>query len=59
MKRIRLLEKAETKLDKLRRMLNQGEQSGICDYHYDTFIADLDNANPDYAPAAKPSYTPA
>ena len=42
---LRLLEKSELKLDALRRMLNEGEQSGPSDYNYDTFIADLDNAS--------------
>ena len=41
---LRLLEKSEIKLDALRRMLKEGEQSGISDYQYDTFLAELDDA---------------
>ena len=40
---LRLLENSESKLDALRRMLNEGEQSGLTDYSYDAFIAELDN----------------
>jgi len=40
---LRLLENTETKLETLRFMLNDGEQSGIADYDYDAFIAELDN----------------
>jgi len=40
---LRLLENTETKLETLRLMLNDGEQSGIADYDYDAFIAELDN----------------
>lgn len=40
---LRLLENTETKLETLRHMLNTGEQSGIADYDYDTFIAELDS----------------
>ncbi len=40
---LRLLENTETKLETLRHMLNQGEQSGIADYDYDEFIAELDS----------------
>lgn len=39
---LRLLENAETKLETLRRMLDEGEMSGDADYNYDTFIAELD-----------------
>lgn len=39
---LRLLENTETKLETLRHLLNEGEQSGIADYAYDTFIAELD-----------------
>ena len=42
---LRLLENSESKLDALRRMLNEGEQSGLIDYSYETFIAELDNGN--------------
>ena len=40
---LRLLENTETKLETLRHMLKEGEQSGIADYDYDKFIAELDN----------------
>ena len=40
---LRLLENTETKLETLRQMLNEGEQSVIADYDYDTFIAELDS----------------
>jgi antitoxin ParD1/3/4 len=40
---LRLLENTETKLETLRHMLNKGEQSGIADYDYDEFIAELDS----------------
>ena len=42
---LRLLESSESKLAALRRMLNEGEQSGVSDYQYDKFIADLDRAS--------------
>ncbi len=40
---LRLLENTETKLETLRHMLSEGEQSGIADYDYDEFIAELDS----------------
>ena len=40
---LRLLENTETKLETLRQLLKEGEQSGIADYDYDEFIAELDN----------------
>ncbi len=42
---LRLLENTETRLGTLRQMLNEGEQSGIADYSYDEFMAELDNEN--------------
>jgi antitoxin ParD1/3/4 len=42
---LRLLENSESKLDALRRMLNEGEQSGLTDYSYAAFIAELDNSS--------------
>lgn len=39
---LRLLEASESKLDALRRMLDEGEQSGIANYNYESFIAELD-----------------
>ncbi|MBL1277961.1 MAG: type II toxin-antitoxin system ParD family antitoxin [Ectothiorhodospiraceae bacterium] len=40
---LRLLENTETKLETLRHLLNEGEQSGIANYDYDEFIAELDS----------------
>ena len=42
---LRLLENTETRIETLRKMLSAGEQSGIADYDYDTFMAELDNEN--------------
>jgi len=42
---LRLLENTETRLDTLRQMLNEGEQSGVADYDYDTFMNELDGQN--------------
>ncbi len=39
---LRLLENTETKLQTLRKALDEGEQSGIADYSYDEFMAELD-----------------
>lgn len=39
---LRILEDTESKLNTLRRMLAEGEQSGLADYNYDAFIAELD-----------------
>ena len=39
---LRLLEDTESKLYALRQMLADGEESGIAEYTYDTFIAELD-----------------
>ena len=39
---LRLLEESENKLTALRRMLTEGEQSGMSDYSYESFIAELD-----------------
>lgn len=39
---LRLLEDTENKLQALRQMLVAGEQSGIADYTYTSFIAELD-----------------
>ena len=36
---LRLLENSESKLDVLRRMLIEAEQSGVSDYNYDKFVA--------------------
>ncbi len=40
---LRLLEENESKLERLRRLLEEGEQSGIADYSYESIIAELDN----------------
>ena len=42
---LRLLENTETKLETLRHMLAEGEQSGVADYNYDEFMAELDSEN--------------
>lgn len=41
---LRLLEQKESKLEQLRRLLDEGEQSGIAeDYSLESVIAELDN----------------
>lgn len=40
---LRLLESQETKLNTLRQLLSEGEESGVADYDIDSFIAELDN----------------
>ena len=40
---LRMLEKSETRLERLRRMLEEGEQSGFEEYSYDALIAELDD----------------
>ncbi|MBG13975.1 MAG: type II toxin-antitoxin system ParD family antitoxin [Alcanivorax sp.] len=39
---LRLLEDAETRLGTLRKMLQDGESSGVADYDYHSFIEELD-----------------
>jgi len=39
---LRVLEDNESKLEALRQMLNDGENSGATEYSYDSFIAELD-----------------
>lgn len=39
---LRLLEDSESKLQALRQMLIQGEESGIADYNYQDFLSELD-----------------
>ncbi len=39
---LRLLENTETRLQTVRKALEQGEQSGVADYNYDDFMAELD-----------------
>lgn len=40
---LRLLEETEGKLERLRRQLEAGEQSGIADYSYEGIIAELND----------------
>lgn len=42
---LRLLENQETKLQTLRQLLVEGEQSGDADYNLDSFIDELDSEN--------------
>ncbi len=39
---LRLLEEKESRLEALRRMLAEGEQSGLEDYSLETFMTELD-----------------
>jgi len=39
---LRLLEENETQLTQLRRLLEEGKQSGLSDYSYDDLISQLD-----------------
>ena len=39
---LRLLEETESKLTQLRRLLDEGEQSGAADYSYENIVAQLD-----------------
>lgn len=39
---LRLLEDSESKLQALRQMLIQGEESGVAEYNYQGFLAELD-----------------
>ncbi|MCK4864075.1 MAG: type II toxin-antitoxin system ParD family antitoxin [Gammaproteobacteria bacterium] len=40
---LRVLEDAETKLETLRGMLDEGEKSGLVDYSYEGLVSELDN----------------
>jgi len=40
---LRVLEDTETKLETLRELLNEGEQSGFADYSYESIVSELDN----------------
>jgi len=40
---LRLLENTETKLEHLRTLLTEGEQSGTADYSYASLVAELDD----------------
>jgi antitoxin ParD1/3/4 len=39
---LRLLEDTETKLERLRELLDEGEKSGLADYRYEDLISELD-----------------
>jgi antitoxin ParD1/3/4 len=39
---LRLLERTEAKTEALKRLLNEGEQSGIAEYSLDAFIDEID-----------------
>lgn len=40
--RLRMLENSKSKLETLNRLLREGEDSGISDYNYEAFIAEMD-----------------
>ncbi len=40
---LRMLEDTESKLETLRRLLEEGEQSGFVDYSFDALISELDS----------------
>jgi antitoxin ParD1/3/4 len=40
---LRMLENSETKMEGLRTLLEEGEQSGKANYTYESFIAELDD----------------
>jgi len=42
---LRMLEDAETKLETLRNLLDEGEASGLTEYTYEEFIAEMDSEN--------------
>ena len=42
---LRVLENSEDKLEALRQMLAEGEQSGIANYDFDSFIHELDDVD--------------
>lgn len=42
---LRMLEKSETRLERLRRLIDEGEQSGFEEYSVDALIAELDDEN--------------
>ncbi|MDX1589424.1 MAG: type II toxin-antitoxin system ParD family antitoxin [Oleiphilaceae bacterium] len=43
---LRLLEDSEARLNNVRRLLKEGEDSGFDDYSYDALIEELDNERP-------------
>jgi len=42
---LRMLEDAETRIETLRNMLDEGEASGLAEYTYEQFIAEMDSEN--------------
>ena len=42
---LRMLEDAETKLETLRNLLDEGEASGLTEYTYEEFISEMDSEN--------------
>ena len=40
---LRMLENTETRLNSLRKALDDGEKSGISDYEYEAFMTELDS----------------
>jgi antitoxin ParD1/3/4 len=40
-----MLEDAETRIETLRNMLDEGEASGLAEYTYEQFIAEMDSEN--------------
>lgn len=40
---LRMLEDSETKLQRLRKLLEDGEKSGFADYSYENLISELDS----------------
>ena len=40
---LRVLEDTETKLETLRELLDEGEQSGFADYSYESIVSELDS----------------
>ena len=42
---LRMLEDAETRLETLRNLLDEGEASGLTEYTYEEFIAEMDSEN--------------
>jgi len=47
---LRLLESQETKMNTLRQLLVEGENSGVADYDLDSFINELDNEERKWSP---------
>lgn len=43
---LRLLEDDVTKMETLRQLLTEGENSGLVDYSYDQLVAELDSEKP-------------